>query len=699
MNDPSQGIQRELLPHIHLLSTYRFPQFPQIHPEKISEWLQAAPKISRDQAPFYWTYLDRPQDMTILLVWQSMALGPEFPSDGYIWTPQEMAFQIQVEGGYTLEMYQQKAGYAPGEPMATHTRRRYRLLPPRMPGQQAVQPDPCLWIVHYSTAEPSERIPSNLIPVDLRVQQTMSTRQYLHSQGQIVHKEFMLHDRTNWPSIAFPRNRPQGYSMYGQNVPPARIPQTMAYPPQHNSVGPPAKRIRTQITPVKGVPQGVPNPQEIEEEEDTSRGDIFDHITPREISMVRYKQNHEWMEEIVSSPYPMNRIVPADLGLGIRGELSPLTDGIFDAPLDPDKDVVKHNYVGKLDPEKAEEFRKRVDDQVVQSNNEMEKMKLKHEKRLHKLKKGSIFRTAEKELRSAVFDSTDISPKILQLDGHAEEAEPEKTEALIEARRQVSDIIAQVETSVGRKINTVCELIRIQDGGFEEAIEVLPTLPDPGSPRISAPIVEKDYNQSQGLSNEGSLDINNMSVGILDYNTGMPSNLNPTENQHFSTSQNHLQGYPNTATQLTQQNQYSNNSNNTSINQDGGQGMRTITSQPEAWVSVPHGDVILNENQKSQLPTQILPQVPIASSTPTKFNGFPEYHPSPNEFGDLGDLDSSADALAGFGEEGSLGDLGMDIDIDVGGDLDALAQVSAFGDAFTTHNNASGDSQGGGHVM
>jgi hypothetical protein len=99
MQDPSYGIHRELLPHVHCLSTYRFPHFPSIHPEKVAEWLLAAPKITRDQSPFYWTYLDRPADGTVLLVWQTQNLGNRFPSDGYIWSPQETAFQLNV-GAY-----------------------------------------------------------------------------------------------------------------------------------------------------------------------------------------------------------------------------------------------------------------------------------------------------------------------------------------------------------------------------------------------------------------------------------------------------------------------------------------------------------------------------------------------------------------------------------------------------------------------
>ena len=83
------------------MSTYRFPLLQQLHPEKVAEWLLTAPKIAKHTAPFYWTYLDRPADGTILLTWQSMnALNADFASDGYVWTPAETAFSLEVSGGY-----------------------------------------------------------------------------------------------------------------------------------------------------------------------------------------------------------------------------------------------------------------------------------------------------------------------------------------------------------------------------------------------------------------------------------------------------------------------------------------------------------------------------------------------------------------------------------------------------------------------
>ena len=273
-------------------------------------------------------------------------------------------------------MYQHKSGYGPGEQNATHARRRYRLMPSKYPNPTLPTPDPALWIIHYYGAEPADRIPSNMIQLDARAQTLMQTRMYLQTQGQIVQKEFMLHDRTNWPQIQFPRGqvRQPQFAMGA-----TRTPQSMAYPPHQmgvSNLGPPAKRPRTQTNPPQAVqPIGAILPVEAQDdEEDTSRGDIFDHMTPREVSMARYKQNHEWMEEIMSSPYSIGQILPVDLGLGLRGELGSMTDGIFQAPNGLEQ--ARNGFTGRLDPEKAEEFRKRVAERIAETNAEIERMKI-----------------------------------------------------------------------------------------------------------------------------------------------------------------------------------------------------------------------------------------------------------------------------------------------------------------------------------
>ncbi|KAH6718174.1 hypothetical protein BKA61DRAFT_670585 [Leptodontidium sp. MPI-SDFR-AT-0119] len=91
-----------------------------------------------------------------------MSLGSDYPSNGYVWAPQETAFQVKIPGGY-------KTGYAPGEPPATHARRRYRLLPSKFPNSTGQSPDPSLWIIYYAQSDPHEHVPSNVIPIDMRI--------------------------------------------------------------------------------------------------------------------------------------------------------------------------------------------------------------------------------------------------------------------------------------------------------------------------------------------------------------------------------------------------------------------------------------------------------------------------------------------------------------------------------------------------
>jgi hypothetical protein len=59
-----------------------------------------APQIARDKAPFFWTYLDRPENGTVTLTWQPLQLmGTNFAFDGYIWPPAEQHFTQEMGNG------------------------------------------------------------------------------------------------------------------------------------------------------------------------------------------------------------------------------------------------------------------------------------------------------------------------------------------------------------------------------------------------------------------------------------------------------------------------------------------------------------------------------------------------------------------------------------------------------------------------
>lgn len=84
-------------------------------------------------------------------------------------------------------------------------------------------------------------------------------------------------------------------------------PQPPHYP-QAAIQQPAAKRVKVD----RGVAPTTQadNVPDIIFQEDTEFGDYFDNLTPAEISKMRYKQHHEWMEEIYSSVYSLSQIVP-----------------------------------------------------------------------------------------------------------------------------------------------------------------------------------------------------------------------------------------------------------------------------------------------------------------------------------------------------------------------------------------------------
>ena len=73
---------------------------PRVDIGEVTKWLLAAPKIARDTAPFFWTYLDTPGDGTIILTWQPLGrLGTDMASDGYVWAGAETFFHQEVGNG------------------------------------------------------------------------------------------------------------------------------------------------------------------------------------------------------------------------------------------------------------------------------------------------------------------------------------------------------------------------------------------------------------------------------------------------------------------------------------------------------------------------------------------------------------------------------------------------------------------------
>ncbi|KAJ4130855.1 hypothetical protein NW768_006393 [Fusarium equiseti] len=660
---------------------------PRLDLNEVAKWLMSAPQVARDRAPFFWTYLDKPTDGTMLLTWQPLQrLGTNFATDGYVWAPPEQVYKHDLGNGLMLEIYYQKAGYYPGEQLTLHARRRCRLVP--IPGHpNPPQPDIGLFIVHYGPSDPNDRVPVTMIPFDERVSNIMQQRHFLLRAGQIRRKEFMLSDRVNWPQLPDLTRQAMPHQMA-----PRGVPQQMAYPTQPTP-GPPAKRPRHAASqggqaPLPGMPQAD---AAFDDEEDVSRGDMFDHLTPREISLSRYQQNHEWMEEILSSPYRISQITPADLNLGFKGQLSPLTDGIFPAQgVEAFTAVPEKPYIGRLDPDKAEEFRTRVHNHIESTKAEIEKMQADHAKALAEFKNNSILNTKEKELRNIVEGTgTEIWRVEGKIDPHDEDPAPRPA-----STKTVEQIVSEVENAIGKKVETKPTVSRVQDGGYQ------PPAPEPvqaGNSQLSRQPSQSGSQNSGIMIGESDIDMGGTVAGLLDQmhtttstplnnfgtpqpqlsanqsGAGTPSNLNTTSANTGDVTMGGTQVPKDSSATAPDQGTGSGDwvvvpkdgTSNDQINQGPGSGTASVNANTPV---APGADAA-----KSVAKTASAGATP-AAGTPGGSVTFDQ-----NDFSSLGDLDTAGDALAGFDGptlDGSAGELGEGLDLSM--DMDD----SAFGDAF-----------------
>ncbi|KAK7552651.1 hypothetical protein IWX49DRAFT_122334 [Phyllosticta citricarpa] len=486
MQDPSQGVPNFILPHVHLVSSYRYPTLATLSVEQAVEYLLNGPRIVKDGAPVSWQYFQAPPgDGTVFLEWQpTNQRGSMYASDGYMWADPEQTYTFDSQRGYTVEILVRRSGYRPGyEQVTLHQRHRYRLVHKATPNGPMFEPN--LWIVHYSQSEPQARIPTSRIPLNAEMQRLVQERRFLEGQGQLARKEFMLHDRHNWPNISFapggqmPHGHGQPMGMYPGNPmqPGPGFRQAQFYQQgQASAIGPsPAKRPR-QMPPTQmpgGVHPGMPpaavgmhHDSTIEDEENTAIGDLLDHLTPRDISTMRYTQHHEWMEEVFSSPYAAGTIKPLDLGLGLMGGLAQLTDGILDTPA-PQSIVSGHGGAKeyeKLSVEKFKELEERVHNFIKEEEEQLEKMKAEHSKKMAALTKSKTYVEAERKLRATAFDEAQTNRG---LSGAPPPPASEDASGV-----KAGDIVQEVEKSLGVMITPRKNVNCIDKGGLIEQSEM-----------------------------------------------------------------------------------------------------------------------------------------------------------------------------------------------------------------------------------
>jgi hypothetical protein len=472
-----------------LISSHRYPQVATFGVEQAYRYLLDAPSIVKQIAPMAWQYLAAPGDGQLWLEWLPLEKTEHpYPSDGYAWGDMEQVMRHDY-GGYQIEMRVHHLGYRPGhDQMSQRARTRYHFVA-KNPSVNAPPPDPSLWLVHYHQADHSRWMPANQFPVTPHLQQTIAQRRWLESLGRIERREFMLHDREHWPQVHLPGgSQMQQQGQYNNTLAAMQMNQNR-YPQSHypQQAGNPreAKKPRLDGPASRAMPgssDGAPDTS-IETEEDTALGDFFDHLTQRDISMVRYSQHHQWMEQVFSSPYASHQIVPADLGLGLMGELKGLTDGILDPPdmefgagekPAKSKEVQPFTNVRK---EKVEEFSKRVEKHLEEGRAEIERMKAEHAAKMQDWKKVKALTQAEKRLRNATWEGHEDAVPAYRLEAPATNGQ---TDDVAAGKEKVEDVVKEVESLLKVQIASHEEASRIARGGLQERRQPEPQ-PEPQS--------------------------------------------------------------------------------------------------------------------------------------------------------------------------------------------------------------------------
>lgn len=452
-----------------------------------------------------WQYLTAPSDGQLWLEWLPLEKTEHpYPSDGYAWGDMEHVVRHDY-GGYQIEMRVHSLGYRPGhDQMSQRARTRYHFVA-KNPSINAPPPDPSLWLVHYHQADHSRWMPTSQFPVTPHLQQTVAQRRWLEGLGRIERREFMLHDREHWPQVHLPggSQMQQQQGQYNNTLTAMQMNQNrfaQSHYPQQAGNPREAKKPRLEGPPARAIPgssDGAPD-LSIETEEDTALGDFFDHLTQRDISMVRYTQHHQWMEQVFSSPYASHQIVPADLGLGLMGELKGLTDGILDPPDmsfaesagdKPAKPQEVQPFTN-IRKEKVDEFSKRVEKHLEEGRAEIERMKAEHTAKMQDWKKVKALTQAEKRLGNATWEGHEDAVPTFRLGAPVTNGQSEDSAA---GKDNVEDVVKEVESMLKVKIASHDETNRIARGGLQ----------DRKQPAVEPPPSEPQDTAMEGMTNSG----------------------------------------------------------------------------------------------------------------------------------------------------------------------------------------------------
>ncbi len=586
-------------------------------------------------------------------------------------------------------MYVHNSGFRPGyEHLSTHGRRRYRLTTNRNTNTSTAQVDPNLWIVHYYRNEHAHQFPAASIPINEQVRQSLAERKKLQGHGQLVRKEFMLHDRESWPTVNLPGNTASAYPQQAMGYPnnvmahmsrsqhPAHAQQTQA------AVGPsPSKRPRhASSSHVHNVSAtAIPGPAKehlYDEEENTSSNDTMDILTPQDISRHRYVQHHLWLEEVLSSPFDTPQIIPGELGLGRKGELESLTRDFFDAPTGgtPAKDLpyptdvdaelakagtpVVHDIpaprVGRMDAGMADDFTKRATNRVAQISAEMEKLKKQHAKRMAKLNSGRLWKEAEQNIRVETLELIGDVTKV------------------VSGQQATAKLAKDMEFKLGKHIKSIEDVECNEKGGLEEKTQA-----------------SRDIDMDHEMGDTTG-DLNALQPQAPSETEPLnPASLNHLSHTNPPTQGSSVQGIPIPTAEVVSTAKVSSphkakdagTEDWVMVDKDGESTIREREQDQSGFGSFTNDSALLQPNINETIGDDLRdPEEAVEADAGLNFDD--------HDFGggiDFGDLDTAGNELSGYAHEIENMEAGEQESLDMGGDT--------FGSAF--HNTGDIPEQGG----
>jgi hypothetical protein len=160
--------------------------------------------------------------------------------------------------------------------------------------------------------------------------------------------------------------------------------------------------------------------------------------------------------------------------------LDSLTAGFFEAPTTAahpkeDQEQTTSLKEGKMEPAKAEEFADRVAKKVSTMTAEIEKLKKRHERRMHKISQLSTLKDAEVRLREAGANPSETGTEVWRMEGRIDTSNEEELVvddfSLRIPKRKVDDVVKDVEKDYGRSIALDSNISCIEKGGLLERIE------------------------------------------------------------------------------------------------------------------------------------------------------------------------------------------------------------------------------------